>query len=545
MTHYHIGADSCGANERSAMNVIAKELRSCGHKVDIGSVTPEQEAASYRVSKNKVFLFLVCGVPPATIWSFKSAIAKGASPPTIFLHGAWANSKASSPMRSEQKMLNYPFVPEYDSGGFANASAMRRDCGSAKTVGDYAKKYSKYVGVAWASTPKEMGQKICNGNVTGFGAGQSSGGSGGGGSDGSNGSANGQSSSGSSGTSPLLNGEETFEELIGDICKGIDLIFAVKRSTVVVSDYESIYANAKYLRDHNKNVVKSEDIKLWQIQDGSYELDVNQYGYYNTVKVHYKNGVITEDYEDLVRVFGAIKIDYYEPTIDKATAQMKAKAYLAAHVRDFDMAVRATILHDGDIEVGDIITIENPMTMRDKIRTIDEKRDPEYYFVKGTSVAWEGNNYITNDLDLRYGAESPEGKEMTEAGTTYSNDKNGTGGSSTSDIKGALDTIGQQYSKFGYCGACQSASCTKKTKCGDCYGMSDLLYCELKKLGIEAKIVQYASPYSGSGTHRSVLYKDANGKWQDFPYRKYGFNQNFNDLSASKTSNHRIKGTCD
>ena len=544
MTHYYIGSDSCSSGERSDMKTIARELEKCGHKVTIGSVSPEQEAASYHVSKKSVFLFMVCGVAPATIWSFKTAIAKGASPPTIFLHASWMNGKGDSPMRSEQKMLNHQFKPEWDSGGFANSSAMKRDAGGASTVGAYAKKYSKYIGVAWAKNPKEMGQKICNGDVTGFGAG-----SGGGSSSGSGGSSNGQESSGSNSSSgdssPLLNGEETFEELIGDICKGIDLIFAVKRSTVVVSDYESIYAQAKYLRDTSKSTVQGENIKLWQIEDGSYELDVNQYGYYNTVRVHYKNGVVTEDYTDLVRVFGVVAIDYHEPKIDRQTAIMKAKAYLAAHVRDFDMAVRATILHDGDIEIGDIVTIENPMTMRDDIRTIKEKRDPEYYFVKGNSVSWEANSFIKSDLDLRYGAESPEGKEIPEAGATYKNDKHGKGGASAGDINSAIDEIGQKYHNIGYSGACQSAACTKQQKQGDCFGMSDLLHCSLKELGVTSKIVTYASPYSNSGTHRSVLYKDQNGKWQDFPYKKYGFHKNFRAMAASKTSKHIIKGTCD
>lgn len=539
MTTYYIGSDRCSGKEMSAMKTIAEELRKCGHKVKVGTVTPEQEAAAYRVSKKSVFLFMVCGVAPATIWSFKIAAAKGAIPPTIFLHASWMNSNPSSPMRSEKKMLNAAFKPEWDSGGFANSSAMKRDAGGASTVGAYVKKYSKYIGVAWAETPKEMGEKICNGDVTGYGAGASDS------SSSSSYSSNGQSSSGSSGTSPLLNGEMTFEELIGDICKGIDLVFAVKRSTVVVSDYESIYAQAKYLRDNAKSSVENENIKLWQLQDGSYELDVNQYGYYNTVKVHYKNGVVTESYEDLVHVFGEITIDYYEETIDKTTAIMKAKAYLAAHVRDFDMAVRATILHDGDIDVGDIVTLENPMTMRDSYRQETEKRDPEYFFVKGTNVSWEGNTYITCDLDLRYGAESPEGKEIPEAGTTYSNDKKGNSGIASGDIKGAIEEVGKKYSSFRYCHDCQSASCTKQAKCGDCFGMSDLLHCSLKSLGVTSKIVSYYSPYSNSGTHRSVLYKDENGKWQDFPYKKYGFDSIFQAMAASKTSNNIIKGTCD
>lgn len=166
--------------------------------------------------------------------------------------------------------------------------------------------------------------------------------------------------SGSSSVSPLLKGEMSFEELVGEICNGIDLIFLVKRSTVVVTDYEGIYAEAKYLRDKNHKVVKGEDINLWQIEEGTYELDVNEYGFYNTVIVVYKNGSVKESYEDLVRVYSEVPITYIEKDLDKTSAIMKAKAYLAAHVRDFEMSLKANVLWNGDIDIGDIVTIDNP-----------------------------------------------------------------------------------------------------------------------------------------------------------------------------------------
>lgn len=540
MTHFYIGSDRITGTESRDMNIIAKELRKCGHSVTVGSVSPEQEAASYHVSKKSVFLFLVGGVAPATMWSFKEAIAAGSSPPTIFLHAGWTSTRAGSPMHSEQKMLNHHFEPEYDSGGFANAGAMKRSAGSANTVGEYMQKYSKYIGTAWASSAKQMGQKICNGQVTGYGSKFKSGTSGTSGTKGSK-SANGQSANGSSNVAPLLNGEETFEELVGDICKSIDLIFAVKRSTVVVTDYESIYAQAKYLRESKQKPAASEDIKLWQIEDGSFEMDVNQYGYYNTVRVHYKNGVVVEDYEDLVIVFGVVAIDYYEPKIDKATAEMKAKAYLAAHVRDFDMAIRATILHDGDIEIGDIVTIENPMTMRDETRRL-AKRSPEYYFVKGNSVSWEANSLIKSDLDLRYGAESPEGKEIPEAGTRYKNDKNGKGsGTASKDLQAAIEEVGKKASKFSYSGACQSHSCIKQQHTGDCFGMSDYIACELQALGVTTRIRGYPTYVK---EHRTVQYKDNNGQWKNFPYRKFsGFDSRFYDTSGVNNS-WAVKKTC-
>lgn len=337
-------------------------------------------------------------------------------------------------------------------------------------------------------------------------------------------------------TSPLLEGEMTFEELIGEICNGIDLCFIVKRSTVVVTDYESLYAEAKYLRDNHHTAVSDEDIGLWQLADGTYELDVAEYGFYNTVIVNYKNGTVTESYEDLVRVYGEVPITYDDKEVDKTTAIMKAKAYLAAHVRDFEMTVKASLLHDGNIDIGDIVTIENPMTMRDSYRQTTEQRDPEYFFVTGNSISWEGDGPIINDIELRYGAKAPNKKEVPEVGASYS------GGSATSSgaIQSALDEVGKQWSGIGYCGSCQTSECVKQTGCGDCHGASDLIACELASKGVTTKIVQYAASASN---HRSVLYKDSDGTWRDFPYREYGFNTLFNNTSGSANGTE-IPKTC-
>ena len=338
---------------------------------------------------------------------------------------------------------------------------------------------------------------------------------------------------GSSSVSPLLKGEMSFEELVGEICNGIDLIFLVKRSTVVVTDYEGIYAEAKYLRDKNHKVVKGEDINLWQIEEGTYELDVNEYGFYNTVIVVYKNGSVKESYEDLVRVYSEVPITYVEKDLDKTSAIMKAKAYLAAHVRDFEMSLKANVLWNGDIDIGDIVTIDNPLTLRDKYRVEQEKRDPEYYFVLGKSVEWEGDTPITGTLELRYGAVSPEKKDVPETGAQYS-------GSSSKNVTEAIAEVASMYKDFGYCHTCQTAECAKQHKCGDCWGMSDLLACELQSKGVSTKIVQYAAIASN---HRSVLYQDSDGTWKDFPYREYGFNQLFNNTSGSKNGTE-VSKTC-
>ena len=340
--------------------------------------------------------------------------------------------------------------------------------------------------------------------------------------DGSVGGADGSSGSSGAGTSPLLEGSMTFEELIAEICDGLDLIFVCKRSTVVVSDYESIYAEAKYLRDNYSSSVKAEDIALWQLEEGTYELDVNEYGFYNTVIVEYKNGTIKESYEDLVRVYGEVPITYTEKTLDKSSAIMKAKAYLAAHVRDFDMSVKANLLHDADIDIGDIVTLENPMTMRNQYRKDTEKRDPEYFFVMGNSIEWDGEGGILNSIELRYGAKSPKKKDVPETGATYS-------GTNSGDAQTAVDQVGKLAEKISYSGACQTHDCVQAKKTGDCHGMSDYIACELISRGVSAKIYQYPAIASN---HRSVKYRDSTGNWVRFPYRSYNINPLFRDTDG-------------
>lgn len=378
------------------------------------------------------------------------------------------------------------------------------------------------------------------------GEGDSGGGDSGGSFDSGSSGSDGSSSSGSGTTSPLLEGSMTFEELVGEICDGLDLIFVCKRSTVVVTDYESLYAEAKYLRDNYHSSVRAEDIALWQLEDGTYELDVNEYGFYNTVIIEYKNGTIEESYEDLVRVYGKVPITYKEKTLDKSSAIMKAKAYLAAHVRDFDMSIKANLLHDADIDIGDIVTLENPMTMRDQYRKDEEKRDPEYFFVMGNSINWDGDGGLLNSIELRYGAKSPEKKEVPETGASYSksssSDENpqGTGGGTNNSIKAAVQEVGKMASKITYSGACQTHDCVKQQGTGDCFGMSDFIACELISRGVSARIRGYPTYVS---EHRSVQYQTANGEWKNFPYREFNCNWQFNDTSNIKNS-HPVKTTC-
>lgn len=241
------------------------------------------------------------------------------------------------------------------------------------------------------------------------------------------------------GYSPLLSGEQSFQQLVAEVTQGIDVLFLCKRNVIHVTDFATLYAEAQVLRDNQKYV--DEDIHLWQLEDGTYTLDVNEYGFFNTVNVVYSGGTITETYEDLVRVFGIMAKTYYDKTLTKTQAQAKAKAYLAAHIQEFGMEIKCSILHNPAIEIGDIVTLENPLTLRDAVKKVN-KGLPEYLFVKDMSISWDDGGPIKNDLVLSYSPEAPERdadtstttKTATSDGTssgTQSSDQTGIGGSVT------------------------------------------------------------------------------------------------------------------
>ena len=200
-------------------------------------------------------------------------------------------------------------------------------------------------------------------------------------------------------------GDYTYEEVLQNIASAIDAHFFIVDTTVCFMSYNALIANSSMVQ---KAVMPT--IDFWQLQDGSYELDVNQYGYYNTVRVKYKNGTVTKCYDDLVRIFGEISITYNEPKLDYEGAMLKAQAYLSAHIRDFGMELKATILHSGKITPCNFIKLKNPLTMSEGL-----------FFIHGTSVQWSADNQtLVCDLDLRFGPENPDGLEVPEAGVSYS-----------------------------------------------------------------------------------------------------------------------------
>lgn len=103
-----------------------------------------------------------------------------------------------------------------------------------------------------------------------------------------------------------------------------------------------------------------------------------------------------------------------------------------------------------------------------------------------------------------------------------------------SDIFKAITKEAFKYKYVLFGETYQTYNDMKKHGKGDCWGFSDLIFTMLTKYGVKCKIVEYDTGYN----HRSVLYVNEKGEWEDFPYREYGwgerYNNNLNNTSASK-----------
>lgn len=272
----------------------------------------------------------------------------------------------------------------------------------------------------------------------------------------------------------------TYEDELRKLCEGNDLIFFTDQyNKCYLVDYASL------MSDIEKNAFK---IEKWMIEYPTFKLDVSQFGFANTVVVHYANGSVKESYEDLVAVFGEVKKEFKEPKKNKTQAVKLAKSKLATLLRDFSMEVSADILYSGKIIPGSFVNLINPVT--------DNK---ETYYVSGVSVSYDPKSVLKCSLSLLFAPKNPEVSDIPEiAGTPES-----------------LGVIAKKYASVPYHGKMPDGGLA------DCYSMSEHIYHDLIKAGIPARIIQYHSSRAPSGTHRTIEYY-SNGNWYDFPYTQYG-----------------------
>ena len=197
--------------------------------------------------------------------------------------------------------------------------------------------------------------------------------------------------------------DDTYFDVLSSIASAIDAHMYMVKDTCYFISFPVLF-----LMDREESGLDEEPILIdfWMQEDGSFNFDVNQYGFYTTVVVNYRHGSVIAENEDLVRVFGQMPIVYDEKDLSKTQAEAKAQAYLSAHIRDFGMTVKVTVLHTGKIQVGSFIKLRNPQTMSENL-----------YYVYGISTSWDGDNgTFKSDLDLRYGPENPDNPEVPEYG---------------------------------------------------------------------------------------------------------------------------------
>ena len=253
MTNYVLAADRGTGAEK--IYEVAKHLKKCaGGTVKTLGIGPSV-LANYGLSNGKgcVGVYMTNGVGLATPNDFNLGCKPGGYykyDKTIFVWPQFIDNQWMSDKNIKQHKIpgewDWNRASSYNVGG--------------QTAAQWFPK-AQYVDLVAGTSPADIAQRICNGafvtsegnpSSNSLGNYSSSGGS----SDSS--SSSGQSDSN---VSPLLQGDMTFEELVGEICNGIDLMFLTKKSVVVVDDFSSIYAQAKYLRDKNSKVVEGENIR--------------------------------------------------------------------------------------------------------------------------------------------------------------------------------------------------------------------------------------------------------------------------------------------
>jgi len=188
-------------------------------------------------------------------------------------------------------------------------------------------------------------------------------------------------------------------------------------------------------------------IENWMVQHDSFEMDVNQYGFYNTVKLEYKDGVVVEAYEDLVRIYGEVPIEYKEKGLDKTTAELKAKAYLSAHIRDFGMNVKVKVLYSGKFQPSTFVRVTNPLTLNE-----------ELYFIEGISVSYDAKEETwIGDLTLVYGPQNPDDPEIPEVGSDLAG---------SPSLESTTNYPADWYTMIGKHGASPNDLLKRKSLCG-------------------------------------------------------------------------------
>lgn len=257
----------------------------------------------------------------------------------------------------------------------------------------------------------------------------------------------------SGGGGGVLIPDKTFYGLMKQIMGAVDAIFIIANNMAYMISFKDIY---EYRNQFDEIIPK---IERQQVLQDSTEKNWSTDGYYNAVEVVYKDGAIRRQNDNLIKQYGE-SVFYYEfPEDDKETADAKADALLAAHIRDYSTDIQLSIFYNENITEGSWVKVHKSITQvlgkthkeieQEKIKntsksesagiTIDnllqevfrngsitktiksttkkddenfdvELEDSEYelFFVQSYTCRWDKNNSLIMDLELKYGPDTPE-----------------------------------------------------------------------------------------------------------------------------------------
>lgn len=137
------------------------------------------------------------------------------------------------------------------------------------------------------------------------------------------------------------------------------------------------------------------------------------------------------------------------------------------------------------------------------------------------ATGWDKDGSFSNRLKI---VQNPVASSDAERKKLHQGEMSG---ASADDIFKAISKIAFNY-RYSLDYGDSSYSDMKKSGVGECWAFSDLIFTELKRYKVSCRIMDYVT--SESPHHRSVQYKNKDGKWTNFPYREYGWNTKYNNM---------------
>lgn len=135
-----------------------------------------------------------------------------------------------------------------------------------------------------------------------------------------------------------------------------------------------------------------------------------------------------------------------------------------------------------------------------------------------------GSNYAVTKAGSTVASSREEAQKLKSGGMS----SGGGNGSTETTVKDtteeSITNIGNKMKKYVYMlGGSTNYPDMRRTGTGDCHAFSDAIFTELKGRNIPCKVFEYAA--NGLANFRSVVYKNANGQFVDFPYSKFNLDK--------------------